>query len=59
MRLLHYPPQSGHVDDRVMGIGAHSEYVLSSDVIENYLLFSSPFKLRGKHLPLNILILNS
>jgi len=26
MRLLHYPPQEGHVDDRVMGIGAHSDY---------------------------------
>jgi isopenicillin N synthase-like dioxygenase len=27
MRLLHYPPQSGVVDDRVLGIGAHTEYV--------------------------------
>ncbi|KZT28003.1 2OG-Fe-II oxygenase [Neolentinus lepideus HHB14362 ss-1] len=26
MRLLHYPPQTGVVDDRVMGIGAHTEY---------------------------------
>lgn len=27
MRLLHYPPQIGRVDDRVQGIGAHTEYV--------------------------------
>lgn len=26
MRLLHYPPQSGTVDDRVVGIGAHTDY---------------------------------
>ncbi|KZT35226.1 Clavaminate synthase-like protein [Sistotremastrum suecicum HHB10207 ss-3] len=26
MRLLHYPPQTGVVDDRVQGIGAHSDY---------------------------------
>jgi len=26
MRLLHYPPQDGYVDDRVIGIGAHSDY---------------------------------
>ncbi|OBZ71179.1 hypothetical protein A0H81_08531 [Grifola frondosa] len=26
MRLLHYPPQSGVVDDRVVGIGAHTDY---------------------------------
>ena len=25
MRLLHYPPQNGVVDDRVQGIGAHTE----------------------------------
>jgi hypothetical protein len=25
MRLLYYPPQTGTVDDRVMGIGAHTE----------------------------------
>ncbi|KAJ7162866.1 Clavaminate synthase-like protein [Mycena filopes] len=25
MRLLHYPPQLGEVDDRVIGIGAHTE----------------------------------
>lgn len=25
MRLLHYPPQTGIVDDRVQGIGAHTE----------------------------------
>ncbi|KAF8595138.1 Clavaminate synthase-like protein [Ceratobasidium sp. AG-I] len=25
MRLLHYPPQTGVVDDRVQGIGAHTE----------------------------------
>ena len=28
MRVLHYPPQTGPVDDRVIGIGAHTEYVL-------------------------------
>ncbi|KAG8738176.1 hypothetical protein FRC10_007169 [Ceratobasidium sp. 414] len=26
MRLLHYPPQIGVVDDRVQGIGAHTDY---------------------------------
>ncbi|KAG9099108.1 hypothetical protein FRC07_010560, partial [Ceratobasidium sp. 392] len=26
MRLLHYPPQIGAVDDRVQGIGAHTDY---------------------------------
>ncbi|QRV88292.1 hypothetical protein RhiJN_16310 [Ceratobasidium sp. AG-Ba] len=25
MRLLHYPPQTGIVDDRIQGIGAHTE----------------------------------
>ena len=30
MRLLHYPPQTGPVDDRVQGIGAHTEYVHQS-----------------------------
>jgi hypothetical protein len=26
MRVLHYPPQTGPVDDRIIGIGAHTEY---------------------------------
>ncbi|KIJ54466.1 hypothetical protein M422DRAFT_24413 [Sphaerobolus stellatus SS14] len=26
MRILHYPPQTGEIDDRVIGIGAHSDY---------------------------------
>ncbi|KAI0699207.1 2OG-Fe-II oxygenase [Cytidiella melzeri] len=26
MRLLYYPPQEGIVDDRIQGIGAHTEY---------------------------------
>ncbi|TDL19673.1 Clavaminate synthase-like protein [Rickenella mellea] len=26
MRLMHYPPQTGPVDDRVIGIGAHTDY---------------------------------
>ncbi|EIN12486.1 Clavaminate synthase-like protein [Punctularia strigosozonata HHB-11173 SS5] len=26
MRLLYYPPQTGVVDDRVIGIGAHTDY---------------------------------
>jgi isopenicillin N synthase-like dioxygenase len=26
MRLLHYPPQYGEVDDRVIGIGAHTDW---------------------------------
>ncbi|GBE85083.1 Clavaminate synthase-like protein [Sparassis latifolia] len=26
MRLLYYPPQTGVVDDRVVGIGAHTDY---------------------------------
>jgi hypothetical protein len=25
MKVLHYPPQVGPVDDRVIGIGAHTE----------------------------------
>ncbi|KAH9932763.1 Clavaminate synthase-like protein [Epithele typhae] len=29
MRVLHYPPQTGPVDDRVIGIGAHTEYALA------------------------------
>ncbi|KAF8757919.1 iron ascorbate-dependent oxidoreductase family [Rhizoctonia solani] len=28
MRILHYPPQTGVVDDRVQGIGAHTELEL-------------------------------
>jgi hypothetical protein len=27
MTVLYYPPQTGPVDDRIIGIGAHSEYV--------------------------------
>ena len=26
MRILHYPPQTGPVDDRVIGIGAHTDW---------------------------------
>ncbi|KII90513.1 hypothetical protein PLICRDRAFT_39078 [Plicaturopsis crispa FD-325 SS-3] len=26
LRLLHYPPQTGPVDERVIGIGAHTDY---------------------------------
>ncbi|PCH40421.1 Clavaminate synthase-like protein [Wolfiporia cocos MD-104 SS10] len=26
MRVLHYPPQTGTVDDRIIGIGAHTEF---------------------------------
>lgn len=26
MRLLYYPPQTGTVDDRIEGIGAHTEW---------------------------------
>jgi len=26
MKLLHYPPQTGLVDDRVIGIGAHTDW---------------------------------
>jgi isopenicillin N synthase-like dioxygenase len=26
MRLLHYPPQTGVIDDRIQGIGAHTDY---------------------------------
>ncbi|KAF8531986.1 hypothetical protein JB92DRAFT_2845992 [Gautieria morchelliformis] len=26
MRILHYPPQKGEIDDRVIGIGAHTDY---------------------------------
>jgi hypothetical protein len=33
MRLLHYPPQTGPVDDRVLGIGAHTELVLRSSPV--------------------------
>ncbi|OBZ71478.1 hypothetical protein A0H81_08490 [Grifola frondosa] len=28
MRILHYPPQTGPVDDRIIGIGAHTEYYI-------------------------------
>ena len=28
MNALHYPPQIGPVDDRVVGIGAHTEWVV-------------------------------
>jgi hypothetical protein len=31
MRLLHYPPQPAQPLDRVIGIGAHTEYVLFID----------------------------
>jgi isopenicillin N synthase-like dioxygenase len=27
MRLLYYPPQTGIVDDRIIGIGSHTECV--------------------------------
>lgn len=27
MRVLHYPPQTGPVNDHAVGIGAHTEYV--------------------------------
>jgi len=27
MKILHYPPQDRPVEDRVIGIGAHAEYV--------------------------------
>ncbi|KAJ7051692.1 Clavaminate synthase-like protein [Mycena amicta] len=30
MRLLHYPPQFGEADDRVIGIGAHTDWEESS-----------------------------
>lgn len=26
MKVLHYPPQTGPVDDRVIGIGAHTDF---------------------------------
>lgn len=26
MRMMHYPPQSGPHDDRLLGIGAHTDY---------------------------------
>lgn len=45
MRLLYYPPQTGEVDDRIEGIGAHTELVIS------YFSLVSPFdknlQLRG------------
>ena len=25
MRAMHYPPQTGPVDDRIVGLGAHTE----------------------------------
>lgn len=37
LRLLHYPPQEGALDDKVLGIGAHSDYdvftVLATDEV--------------------------
>jgi isopenicillin N synthase-like dioxygenase len=26
LRLLHYPPQAGHIDDRTIGCGTHTDY---------------------------------
>jgi hypothetical protein len=59
MRLLHYPPQIGEVDDRVIGIGAHSECVSisSSITIDSegnfiriiYQLRSKPIHSRHQH----------
>lgn len=38
LRLLHYPPQEGEIDDRQIGIGAHSDYecftILAQDGVE-------------------------
>ena len=36
MRILHYPPQTGPVDDRVIGIGAHTEYVAPLIIVRNF-----------------------
>ena len=33
MRVLHYPPQTGPIDDRVIGIGAHTELLFRSNFI--------------------------
>ncbi|OSC98036.1 Clavaminate synthase-like protein [Trametes coccinea BRFM310] len=32
MRVLHYPPQTGPVDDRVIGIGAHTDFEVSQSL---------------------------
>ena len=47
MRLLYYPPQTGTVDNRVLGIGAHTEYVISSVRVVSMLITSMP-QLRSK-----------
>ncbi|KXS13082.1 2OG-Fe(II) oxygenase [Gonapodya prolifera JEL478] len=31
MRILHYPPQEDAVDEKQMGIGAHTDYILKQD----------------------------
>jgi len=46
MRVMHYPPQTGPIDDRVVGIGAHTEYEPftgvshSTDVTPSYEVFT-------------------
>lgn len=37
LRLLHYPPQTGPVDERVIGIGAHTESVIYMSVFPSAL----------------------
>ena len=43
MRVIHYPPQEGEFDERVIGIGAHTEYVLQKVLRVLFLTRSAPF----------------
>jgi hypothetical protein len=47
MRLLYYPPQTGIVDDRAIGIGSHTEYVKCRDKESAAGLIEEHRQLRG------------
>jgi hypothetical protein len=48
MKLLHYPPQTGPVDDRVIGIGAHTEFAIISLAIRKSSDCSFGFSVAGR-----------
>jgi hypothetical protein len=55
MRLLYYPPQTGIVDDRTIGIGSHTEYVKRRDKkIRAFGLIEEHRQLRGPFLSLSL-----
>ena len=45
LRLLHYPPQSGHVEEKTLGCGAHTDYgcltILAQDDVGGLQLLNS------------------